>query len=349
VIVTVVGARPQFVKAAVVSVALAKAGIREALVHTGQHYDDAMSGVFWRELALPGIAENLAVGSGPHGRQTGQMMEKFEAYLATREETRGVLVYGDTNSTLAAALVASKLHLPVFHVEAGLRSFDRTMPEEVNRIVADHLSELLFCPSENAREHLAREGITRGVHVVGDVMYDAFQTFAPRATRDGAHAGWVGEGRPRVLLTLHRPSNTDDPARLVSILDAVANSGASVLWPVHPRVSAIAENLHAASTFQRVAPLSYLDMLGALARADVVVTDSGGLQKEAYWSRVRCITVRRETEWVETLADGWNTLAPEPESVRAALSAPAPTTWTPLYGDGSAAGRIAGAISERIR
>jgi UDP-GlcNAc3NAcA epimerase len=347
-ILTVLGARPQFVKAAVVSRALAECGVGEQLVHTGQHYDDRMSGVFWRELGLPGVAINLAVGSARHGAQTGQMMEKLEEYILTSPGVfRGVLVYGDTNSTLAGALVAAKLGLPLFHVEAGLRSFDRAMPEEVNRVVTDHLSAHLYCPSDQARLQLQREGIVDGVEVVGDVMLDAFRIFQPVAVASEARIDWGGGSRARAILTVHRPSNTDDGGFLGALLRELGRLPVDVLWPVHPRLRPRLAELHIPENVRVEAPLSYVEMLGALDRTDLVVTDSGGLQKEAYWARRRCITLRSQTEWTETVSSGWNILVGNDLGALAtAFQARSPAEWPGLYGDGSAAHRIASSIRD---
>ena len=347
-ILTVVGARPQFIKAAVVSRALARLGTPECVVHTGQHYDDRMSALFWRELGLPGIAANLAVGSGAHGAQTGQMMERLEAFvLERRASLRGLLVYGDTNSTLAGALVAAKLGLPIFHVEAGLRSFDRAMPEEVNRVLTDRVASLLFCPSENARQLLQREGITAGVSVVGDVMLDALEAFGPAAQAlPEASVRWGRGDHRRALLTVHRPANTDAPARLSAWLRALGELPVDVLWPVHPRLRGALDLSTLPPNVTATGPLSYLETLRALSLADVVLTDSGGLQKEAYWSRRPCLTLRSETEWVETLEGGWNRLVGlDIDALERALAEVPRAPWRPLYGDGRAAERIAQQVS----
>lgn len=350
-IVTVLGARPQFVKAAVVSRALSAAGVEECVVHTGQHYDDRMSALFWRELELPGIRANLAVGSGAHGAQTGQMMERLEAFINQQDgKVSGMLVYGDTNSTLAGALVAAKLCIPVFHVEAGLRSFDRSMPEEVNRVVSDHLSSVLFCPSDHARDQLAREGISNQVHVVGDVMLDAMDAFRP-ASRALAEqtVRWGKLGRARALLTIHRPANTDTPGVLQALLDALATFPFDVLWPIHPRVRAGVANLVVPPNVEVRVPLSYLEMLRALELCELVLTDSGGLQKEAYWSQCQCITLRPDTEWVETLHGGWNKLVgTDARALVDAVHSKPTTPWRPLYGDGTAAPRIAQIIRQHL-
>jgi len=347
-ILSVVGARPQFIKAAVVGRAFAAAGIREAIIHTGQHYDDAMSGQFLRELSIDNVIENLQCGSGSHATQTAQMMTGLERVMLEHARAiRAVLVYGDTNSSIAAALVASKLVIPVIHVEAGLRSFNRAMPEEVNRVVVDHLSDLLFCSSRHGVEQLAREGVTKPIIDVGDVMLDAFQTFTPQAKASSPPA--FVEGSPFALVTIHRPSNTDDPAQLRAILDALAGWGECCIWPVHPRLRERMREFDVPANVVPIEPLSYFQMLAALDACRLVITDSGGLQKEAYWAHKRCITVRGETEWVETLEHGWNQLwDPQREPIVAVVACEPTSKWRPLYGDGKASHRIAEAVRERF-
>ena len=307
---TIVGARPQFVKAAVVSRALAEAGVDEILVHTGQHYDAALSQVFFDEMGIPPPAVNLDVGSGTHAAQTGTMMTRLEAYLQAQSGLDGVVVYGDTNSTLAGALVAAKLHLPLAHVEAGLRSFNRRMPEEINRIVADRLSDLLFCPTQTALDNLEREGIVDGVHLTGDVMLDATRVFADRAaTHQPLDTLTPHPPQSYYLATVHRAENTDDPARLAGIFAGLGRLDAPVLVPLHPRTRDRLGDLGVPATVDLREPVSYLSMLTLVQNARRVLTDSGGLQKEAFWLGVPCITLRDETEWVETLDNGWNRLA----------------------------------------
>jgi UDP-GlcNAc3NAcA epimerase len=328
----VVGARPQFIKAAVVSRAIAEHNaasppmlIAEDLLHTGQHYDHGMSQVFFDEMEVPQPAVNLRVGSGNHGEVTGAMLAGIEKEILARRPDR-VLVYGDTNSTLAGALAASKLHVPVVHVEAGLRSYNRRMPEEINRVVADCLSAVLFCPSEVARENLAREGVTRGVYVVGDVMYDAVRYYRQKAALPPKLVGptareSAGPGR-FALCTLHRAENTDDPRRLRSILGALADSPVPVVLPLHPRTRKFLhqEAIELDRRVRVLEPISYFAMLGCLEQCAFVVTDSGGLQKEAYFLGKRCITVRDETEWTELVACGANRLAgANADSIRAAF------------------------------
>ena len=310
-IITIVGARPQFVKAAPVSKALIAAEIEEQIVHTGQHYDEGMSGVFFKEMGIPEPAYNLGIGSASHGVQTGRMMEAMEE-VVQRERPEMILIYGDTNSTLAGALVAAKMHIPVAHVEAGLRSFNRTMPEEINRVVADHVSDLLFTPTRLAVNNLEKEGISEGVYHVGDVMYDAaLQLGKEVGGRPVRGSGRELEPGRYVLSTLHRAENTDSPARLRSILSALGQlaEDEAVLLPMHPRTKKkIAEfgleaNLKGIDV---VEPLGFLDMVAAEKGARVIVTDSGGVQKEAYFHGVPCVTTRSETEWIETVEAGWN-------------------------------------------
>lgn len=345
-VLTVVGARPQFIKAAPVSRALRRMG-REVLVHTGQHYDAAMSDIFFTELELPAPDYHLGVGSGSHGAQTGQMLTHLEAVME-RERPDWVLVYGDTNSTLAGALAATKLHLPVAHVEAGLRSYNRQMPEEINRVVTDHVSTLLLCPTDTAVVNLAREGITVGVHQVGDVMYDATLQLAPLARDRSALTQRLGlRAGEYILLTVHRADNTDSPERLGAILRTVAAAGLPVVFPVHPRTRTrlATHGLEPLldSPLQAIEPVSYLNMLALEQGAAVIVTDSGGVQKEAFMFGVPCITCRTETEWTETVTAGANVLVgADPERLAAALVSPSrPQPAADFYGDGRAAERIA--------
>jgi len=349
-LVTVVGARPQFIKAAPVGRALcALPGVREVLVHTGQHYDDTMSAVFFRELDLPPPDYHLGIGSGSHAAQTGAMLPALEVVLLA-EQPAGVIIYGDTNSTLAAALVAAKLGLPVAHVEAGLRSYNRTMPEEINRLVADSLAALLFCPSPISAANLAREGITAGVAVVGDVMYDAVLAAAARsAGRDTLLRLGLQPGG-YLLATVHRAGNTDDPARLGAIVAALNALTEPVVFPVHPRTAkALAALGHPlAAHIQPIAPQGYLDMIALERGARLILTDSGGVQKEAYWLAVPCVTLREETEWVETVAHGWNRLVgTDPAAIQTAVATFHPTgTPPPVFGDGHAAEQIAAVLAE---
>jgi UDP-GlcNAc3NAcA epimerase len=343
-IVTVVGARPQFIKAAPVSRVL-RQNHAETLVHTGQHYDDAMSAVFFRELAMPQPDYNLGVGSGGHGWQTGQMLIRLEEILLT-ELPDAVLIYGDTNSTLAGALAACKLRIPVAHVEAGLRSFNREMPEEHNRVLADHCADRLFCPTPTAAANLSAEGITQGVYLVGDTMYDALLQFAPIAraqsqilTRCDLHP------KGYLLATLHRPYNTDNPEQLAAILAALDALGEPVVLPIHPRTRQrlATFNLQPSTVnLQLIDPVGYLDMLMLEQNARLILTDSGGIQKEAYLLAVPCVTLRPETEWVETVAAGWNRLTwGDPAAIIDAVRRPWPDGSPALiFGDGHAAERI---------
>jgi UDP-GlcNAc3NAcA epimerase len=349
-IVTVVGARPQFVKAAPVSRALRGRHL-EVLVHTGQHYDYGMSQVFFDELGMPEPDANLGVGSGSHGRQTGEMLIGLEeALLAQRPDW--VLVYGDTNSTLAGALAAAKLQIPVAHVEAGLRSFNRAMPEEHNRVLVDHCSDLLFCPTRTSVKNLAHEGITRGVHMVGDVMYDAALQHGSAAA-DRSHILERLQLRPKgfALATLHRPYNTDDPHRLQETLIALGALDLPVVFPIHPRtrdlLATIGNPQSEIDNLKSVDPLSYLDMLALEQSAALILTDSGGVQKEAYFFAVPCVTLRPETEWVETVAAGWNRLAWGDAAV---VVDAARRSWpneppSPIFGDGHAAEQIVEILS----
>jgi UDP-GlcNAc3NAcA epimerase len=354
-ILTIVGARPQFIKAAVVSrrlSALEFAKLSETVVHTGQHYDPAMSQVFFDDLGIPAPAHHLGAGSGPHGVQTGAIMAALER-LVDRERPDVMLVYGDTNSTLAAALVASKAAVPLAHVEAGLRSFRRGMPEEVNRVVTDRLSDLLFCPTQVAVDNLVREGRDDAL-LVGDVMYDSFQFEVGRAVKDAPLRFGVKPGQ-YLLATVHRAENTDDASRLAAIVGGLGATGETlpVLLPLHPRTRAAIERagLSLPAGIIAIEPQPYHMMLGLLAGAAVVVTDSGGLQKEAAFARVPCVTLREETEWTETVTSGWNRLAPLTAdgietSIRATMSPP--STPPPDYGDGDCAGRILAVIRDRI-
>lgn len=353
-VVSVVGARPQFIKASVVSQALAATGVQGVLIHTGQHYDPDVSRVFFEDLGLMPPARNLGVGSGSHGVQTGRMLEAVEAVLMG-ESPDWVLVFGDTNSTLAGALAASKLRIPVAHVEAGLRSFNRAMPEEVNRVVTDHLSDLLLAPTPTAMENLAREGLGSAALLVGDVMYDVALQQGGRAERESAILSDLGlESGDYVLATVHRAENTDDPTRLHTICRALTKVAATmrVVLPLHPRTRAalgVTGLLDEASGAVKVIPpVGYLDMSKLERHAAVIATDSGGVQKEAFFHRVACVTLRDETEWVELVAAGWNRLAPphDADQVASAILAAVGTQGEDVlpYGDGHAADRVVEAL-----
>jgi UDP-GlcNAc3NAcA epimerase len=352
-IVTVVGARPQFIKAAVVSRALAALGLEERIIHTGQHYDYGMSQVFFDELSVPEPAANLGVGSAPHGRQTGLMLEALEAEFIARKGAV-VLIYGDTNSTLAAALAAVKLGLPVAHVEAGLRSFNMRMPEEINRTLADKISTLLFCPTATAVENLSREGVSSGVHLVGDVMYDAALYYADRAPSLSQTAAKGLGNREFYLATVHRAENTDSPQRLRAIIGALSRLPRPVIMPLHPRTRKILAEagMTPSESLRCVEPVGYLEMAALERAARIIFTDSGGIQKEAYFYRTPCVTLRDETEWVETVQEGWNILAgADAEKISAAaqrLESRPPDGRTDLFGDGRAGTTIAGILMEFV-
>lgn len=311
-VLTVVGARPQFIKAAAVSRAFRDfPRMSEVMVHTGQHFDANMSDVFFRELGIPQPRHNLEVHGGGHGEMTGRMLEGIERVLL-EEKPDWMLVYGDTNSTIAGALAAAKLHTPVAHVEAGLRSFNRRMPEEVNRVLTDHVSTLLFCPTKAAVDNLAAEGIVEGVHQVGDVMYDATLDAIRRAKTESTVLETLGLAPGSyVLATIHRAENTDTAEHLGAVFDYLRAqaSGMPVVLPLHPRTRDAARRFGLALDGLRVIdPVGYLDMARLLDGCALVLTDSGGVQKEAYFHRKPCITLRDETEWVETVETGWNRL-----------------------------------------
>ena len=336
-IVSIVGARPEFIQAAPVSRAL-RPRHHEVLVHTGQHYDYEMSAVFFEQLGLPAPDYNLEVGSGPHGRQTGQMLARLEETLLA-EKPDWVLVRGDTNSTLAGALAAAKLHIPVAHIEAGLRSFNRWMPEEINRVVADHVADLLFCPTPTAVKNLAAEGITERVHLVGDVMYEAIlYNLSLAETRSDVLARLGLSPGGYLLLTVHRAENTDIRANLRAILEAVNRLEEPVLFPAHPRTRHLLDEMgwRPAPHVRLVEPQSYFDILVLEKNARLLLTDSGGMQKEAYCLETPCLTLREQTEWVETVEAGWNRLvgAQTGRIVEAVRSFRPPAEHPPLYGDG---------------
>jgi UDP-N-acetylglucosamine 2-epimerase len=351
-IVTIVGARPQFIKASPVSRALRKT-CREYLVHTGQHYDQNMSQLFFDELAIPAPDLNLEIGSGPHGLQTGQMLVAIERVLQA-EKPDWVIVYGDTNSTLAGALAAGKLGIPIAHIEAGLRSFNRTMPEEINRILTDRISSLLFCPTRSAVNHLAAEGIRNGVHLTGDVMYDAALYFAEMAQKKSTVLQDQGlPPKSYILATIHRAQNTDDPVALTRIVEALLACGQTVVFPVHPRTRGfldrygLLEKIRSAGDLVLLEPVGYLDMIRLEQNATRIVTDSGGVQKEAYFFQTACITLRNETEWTETVADGWNLLVgtDQQKIVNAMVSFSPKQSRAEHYGDGHAGEKIAEIIT----
>ena len=330
-IITIVGARPQFIKAGMVSKAIQnynrkskdKNSIKEIVVHTGQHYDYLMDRVFFEELKLPPLDYHLGVGSGSHGQQTGLMLERIEKVL-DKMKPNLVMVYGDTNSTLAGALASAKLKIPIAHIEAGLRSYDRKMPEEINRLLTDHLSTYLFCPTKQAVMNLAAEGIKnetgRVVRNVGDVMYDSILHYSKMIEKKSTILKDLGLLTPNsskltsyYLATLHRAENTDNPTRLRSILMALNELAKKVLiiLPLHPRTKRVIELYHLQKEIKNIKiidPVSYLNMLVLEKNARLILTDSGGVQKEAYWFRIPCLTLREETEWKETIESGWNLL-----------------------------------------
>ncbi len=342
-VLSVVGARPQFVKAAAVSRALeASNALSEVMVHTGQHFDTEMSAVFFEELEIPEPRYSLDIHGGGHGQMTGRMLAAIEDIIE-QEVPAIVLIYGDTNSTLAGALAAAKMHVPVAHVEAGLRSFNRRMPEEVNRVLADHISDLLFCPTHTAIKNLAAEGITAGVHHSGDVMYDATLHAAAMTRKVNIRTRLNLEECPYAVATLHRAENTESRERLekaVAFLKRTAND-MPVVFPIHPRTRQAAENFGVDFEGLSVcAPLGYVDMAGLVSGAELILTDSGGLQKEAYFHRVRCITLRDESEWVETIEAGWNRLWQGPDFL--------PRRDISEYGDGEAAKRVVEIIERTV-
>ncbi|MGD0782098.1 MAG: UDP-N-acetylglucosamine 2-epimerase (non-hydrolyzing) [Candidatus Aminicenantales bacterium] len=364
-LVTVVGARPQFVKAAVISRAVARGNlaaagrpVEEIIIHTGQHYDEALSRVFFEQLEIPAPRYHLGVGSGPHGRQTAAMMARLEPVL-NHLRPDAVLVHGDTNSTLAGALTAAKLGLPIAHGEAGLRSFNRSMPEEINRIVTDHLAAWLFCPTDASVANLAREGLVEGVSQVGDVMYDAYLWNRAQARGRSRIMDVLGLRSKRfALATIHRPENTDEPEKLRTLFAALARVAAErfpVVLPLHPRTRKAWAGLRPRTVSHPslflTTPVSYFDMLVLTGAARVVLTDSGGLQKEAFFAGTPCLTLRRETEWTETVASGRNFLSGvDAERIEAdldrALALPARNIPS-LYGNGHAGRRIVRILAGR--
>ena len=354
-VVSIVGARPQFIKAFVLSREL-RLQHEEVLVHTGQHYDRNLSAIFFEELGLPEPDVNLGVGSLSHGAQTAEMLAKIELLLI-REAPDWALVYGDTNSTLAGALAAAKLQIPIAHVEAGLRSFNRAMPEEINRLVADHLARLLLCPSQTAVDNLQREGITQGVHLVGDVMADALKYAADLTSARRNILDQIGlDQESYVLVTIHRAENTDDQQRLSNIVRGLSAIREPVIFPLHLRTRKALEaqglltDLSTKAKYVHlIEPLSYLDMVRLEEGARLILTDSGGMQKEAYWLGVPCLTLREETEWVETVASGWNVLvgADADKILDKVRSFSPPAKRPPLYGDGAAAQRCVALLSNQ--
>ena len=349
-VLTVIGNRPQFIKAAAVSARLREAH-EEVLVHTGQHYDDELSTVFVDELGIPAPEVQLALGSGSNTEQTARMLAALGPLL-DEQRPDAVLVYGDTNSTLAGGLAGAQAGIPVTHVEAGMRSFDRRMPEEVNRVLTDHLSSLLLAPSTSAVEHLRREGVAGAVELVGDVMVDVALLVQPRARRDDAPLLEAGVESGRYLLaTAHRAGNVDDPRRLEALVELLLAIPAVVVLPLHPRTRA---RLEAAGLLDRLAagvrvlpPVGYVAFTALLTRARAVLTDSGGVQKEAYLAGVPCVTLRDTTEWLETVHHGWNVLVDlDRDAALAALARTPPGARPALYGEGDAGARVVAALTK---
>jgi len=348
-VLSIVGARPQFIKAAILSEKLRQNG-KEILVHTGQHYDDNMSQVFFDELGIPEPDIYLGIGGGSHAEQTGRMLIEIEKVLL-QEKPDWCLVYGDTNSTLAGALAAAKLQISVAHVEAGLRSFNRSMPEEINRIACDHMSEALFCPTISAAAHLKMEGLTKGVYVVGDVMADVLNRSIEHARKNSSILQRL-ELSPKsyILTTIHRASNTDNFENLGSLLHTLGRLDRQVVFPMHPRTRGVIKShqLSIPANVLVIDPVGYLDILQLQTNADAIMTDSGGMQKEAYWLGVRCITLRTETEWTETVDAGWNRVV----GIDPKLIIDAVNTWLPMgerpniYGDGHTAEKISAILKE---
>jgi UDP-N-acetylglucosamine 2-epimerase (non-hydrolysing) len=358
-IVTILGARPQFIKAAPVSKAIQDYNLKnsddqitEIIVHTGQHYDDNMSAVFFQELKISNPDFNLDVGSGSHGWQTAQMLIRIEEILIEQKPDL-IIVYGDTNSTLAGALAAIKLHISVVHVESGLRSFNREMPEEHNRVLVDHCSDFLFCPTQTAVDNLAKAGITHGVYLVGDTMYDAFLQFFENACQQSTILEDLGiKSKEYLLATVHRPNNTDIPENLQNILSAFLEINEPIIFPVHPRTHQkiqylpiykfISSSIHNLRNLKLISPVGYLDMLMLMQNAKAILTDSGGIQKEAYFFGVPCITMRTETEWVETVRAGWNIVvgADQQKIIKAVRSFKMDNPHPKIFGDGEASTKI---------
>lgn len=352
---TIIGARPQFIKAAPLSRELRRRH-REVLVHTGQHYDYGMSEQFFREMGIPRPDYNLEVGSGSHGAQTAAMLARLEP-VVLQERPEAVIIFGDTNSTLAGALTAAKLHIPLAHIEAGMRSFNRRMPEEVNRVVADHLSDIHLCSTRTAMENLRREGITRGLCLVGDIMHDALKQLLPPPPKVKQMVQKLSlPDRGYLFVTIHRAENTDHPANLSGIVRALLLSGRPVVFPVHPRTAArlkktpLWDKLKKSPQVRLIAPQGYAESLALQSRALAVITDSGGIQKEAYLLKTPCLTARNETEWVETVKAGWNQLVgADPQAILASLEKLGrPSSHPALYGRGDAAQKIVRQLEKRL-
>ena len=346
---SIVGARPQFIKATPLSRKLRKKH-EEVLIHTGQHYDREMSKIFFDELSIPKPDYNLEVGSGTHGYQTGEMLKKLEEVLI-KEKPDITLVYGDTNSTLGGALASTKLHIKLGHIEAGLRSYDKNMPEEINRVLTDHISDLLFCPTKVSVENLKKEGIKNGVYLVGDVMYDSLIYNIKIAEKKSEILKKLElNKKDYLLLTIHRAENTDNIENLVKILKALSKIYEKVIFPVHPRTKNIIEKnkIKIGENIVLIDPLSYLDFIKLEKYAKKILTDSGGIQKEAYILKVPCITLRDRTEWIETIEDGWNVLVSRDKNkiIDAIKNFNPKEKQRNVYGNGKAARKIAEVIGD---
>lgn len=351
-VISVIGARPQFIKASALSRVLGSCvDLQESIVHTGQHYDTTMSSVFFRDLNIPEPRYNLGVGSSSHAKQTGEIMKLFEQ-ICLRDKPNLVLIYGDTNSTIAAALVAAKLNIPIAHVEAGLRSFNRRMPEEINRIVADSISTLHFAPTSAAVKNLAHEGISRQVYLCGDVMYDVALWAAKLSSDKSIILSKLGLAfKSYILATIHRAENTDNRHRLTNAFLALGaiSKEVPVVLPIHPRTKKMVDKFAINTQYQGliiIDPVGFFDMVALENGSRLIVTDSGGVQKEAYFHRTPCVTLRSETEWVETIDAGWNRLADASDEktitnqITIALNSPLPSTTIEEYGEGDAAMKI---------
>jgi UDP-GlcNAc3NAcA epimerase len=351
-IASIVGVRPQFVKASVVSRELRK-NHEEILIHTGQHYDYEMNKIFFEELCIPEPDHYLMVGSGSHGYQTGEMLRKIEEILLN-EKPDLVLTYGDTNSTIAGALAASKLGIKNAHVESGLRSFDKSMPEEINRILTDHCSDILFCPTQNAVDNLKREGITKNVYLTGDVMVDSLLFNKEIAEIQSSILSDLNlKNKDYVVATIHRASNTDNKENLQNITEAFQELNENIIFPVHPRTEKLLKSYglyeHVNSSVTLIEPLGFLDFIKLMNHAKMIITDSGGVQKEAYILKVPCVTLRENTEWIETIEDGWNVLAGSDKGkILETITQFKPSIIKHLnrFGDGTASNKIASKINE---
>ncbi|MCL5407048.1 MAG: UDP-N-acetylglucosamine 2-epimerase (non-hydrolyzing) [Patescibacteria group bacterium] len=354
-IATIVGARPQFIKTPLISSEIRKFA-REILIHTGQHYDSNMSAVFFDELKIPKADYNLGIGSGTQGKQTGKMLQKIEQILL-KEKPDMVIIYGDTNSTVAGALAAAKLHIPIAHIESGMRSYNRQMPEEINRIISDHVSEFLFCSTSSSVKILKGEGIKKNVYFVGDVMHDIQKKIKNQKlkTKDTILEELNIEPKKYILATVHRQENTDKKENLINIIEAFAKINEKVIFAVHPRTKKYLkeyrlERIIKNSNIELIDPVGFLEMIILESNAKLILTDSGGVQKEAFLDHVPCITLREETEWVETVQSGWNQLAGtnKEKIIKFARNFPKPKNHPNFLGDGNAYLKIAKIIKEYV-